>query len=76
MSTTRWTDPMTLTRSMTKDDSMSDFDPDWPHGHVTRDGHKARIICRDAKGSQPLVVLVDLGDREATYRAWLGGTQE
>lgn len=25
------------------------FDPKWPHGHVTRDGRKARIICTDAK---------------------------
>lgn len=23
------------------------FDPAWKHGHVTRDGRKARIICRD-----------------------------
>ncbi len=25
------------------------FDPDWPHGHVTEDGRKARIICKDVK---------------------------
>lgn len=44
---------------MTKDDSMSDFDPDWPHGHTTRDGRKARIICKDAKNEDfPIVALV------------------
>lgn len=24
------------------------FDPNWPHGHVTRDGRKARVICTDS----------------------------
>ena len=28
----------------------------------TRDGHKARIICFDAKGAYPVVALVDCGD--------------
>lgn len=35
------------------------FDPDWPHGHVTRDGRKARIICRDVNTSEfPILALV------------------
>lgn len=38
---------------------MSEFDPKWPHGHVTRDGRKARIICTDAKGRYPIVPACD-----------------
>ena len=38
---------------------MGEFSPDWPHGHQTRDGRKARIICQDAKGSFPIIALVD-----------------
>lgn len=43
---------------------LSEFDPDWPHGHQTRDGRRARIVCKDGhtmcgEYSQPLVVLVD-----------------
>lgn len=34
------------------------FDPNWPHGHVTRDGRKARIICADRKGDAPILALV------------------
>lgn len=26
---------------------MSEFDVNWPHGHQTRDGRPARIICTD-----------------------------
>jgi hypothetical protein len=46
---------------------MTDFDPNWPHGHVTRDGHKARIICTDA-GSHvyPIVALVGSCPRSFT----------
>ncbi len=32
------------------------------HPICTRDGHKARIICFDAKGRYPIVALVDGGD--------------
>lgn len=32
------------------------------HPICTRDGHKARIICFDARGAYPVVVLVDFGD--------------
>ncbi len=39
---------------------MSDFDPDWPHGHVTRDGRKARIICRDKRSSVGLLLVVNV----------------
>lgn len=41
---------------------MSAFDPAWPHGHVTRDGRKARIICTDAKGEYPIVALAECAD--------------
>ena len=35
------------------------FDLDWPHGHVTRDGRKARIICRDLQSVHgPIVAAV------------------
>lgn len=37
---------------------MTDFDPHWVHGHITRDGRKARVICTDAMGLQPVVALV------------------
>lgn len=46
------------------------FDPDWPHGHITEnEGLPARIICRDAKGVSPIVALINrkCGD-ELTYR--------
>lgn len=42
----------------------SDFDPAWPHGHVTRDGRKARVICTDAAGSRPVVALVLIEGKE------------
>ena len=49
------------------------FDVDWPHGHVTEDGHKARVVCSDRKNdTRPLIVLVTgLGgdERVETYRA-------
>lgn len=35
------------------------FDLDWPHGHVTRDGRKARVVCRDLQSDQgPIVAAV------------------
>jgi len=34
------------------------FTPDWPHGHQLSDGRSARIICTDAKGSQPIIALI------------------
>lgn len=38
---------------------MTDFDPNWPHGHVTRDGRKARIISTNAvTESWPIIALV------------------
>jgi len=41
---------------------MADFDPAWPHGHQTRDGRKARVICTDAKGRWPIIALTMDGD--------------
>lgn len=38
---------------------MTDFDPNWPHGHVTRDGRKARIICTLVNNPNlPIIALV------------------
>lgn len=39
-------------------DKMTDFDPNWPHGHVTRDGRKARIICTDRKGKDYSIIAL------------------
>lgn len=46
----------------------SDFDPNWPHGHVTRDGRKARIVCTNARSQWPIVASVDHGDCEIVLR--------
>ena len=45
------------------------FDVDWPHGHVVEPwGFPARIICLDAKGETPIVVLATREDgKEAVY---------
>lgn len=40
---------------------MTNFSIDWPHGHTTRDGRPARIICTDRKGDFPIVALIDNG---------------
>lgn len=37
----------------------NEFDPNWPHGHVTRDGRKARVLCTDRAGRWPLVALIE-----------------
>lgn len=29
---------------------MSEFDPNWQHGHVTRDGHRVTIVATDVAG--------------------------
>lgn len=50
----------------------SDFDPNWPHGHVTRSGLKARIICTDRVGDEPIVVLV--GNDDTVLPARCDGT--
>lgn len=39
---------------------MTDFTPDWPHGHRTRDGRPARMLQR-LTHSKHLVFLVDEG---------------
>ena len=47
------------------------FDPDWPHGHVTAaDGFPARIVCRDAKGDLPIVALVQYRENDETPRSF------
>lgn len=44
------------------------FDINWPHGHVTRDGRKARIICTDRVYNSfvksPIVALVFYENQE------------
>ncbi len=37
---------------------MTDFDPNWKWGHITRDGRKARIICTDKASEYPIVALI------------------
>lgn len=37
----------------------------------TRDGHKARIICTDARGELPVIALI--GATEEIYRYYAGG---
>ncbi len=41
------------------------FSPTWPHGHQTRDGRKARIICTDRSGERPIIALALWDDTEA-----------
>lgn len=46
-------------------DKMTDFDPNWPHGHVTRDGRKARIICTDRKSkAYSIIALVQIANKD------------
>lgn len=47
---------------MAASELMGQFDPKWPHGHVTRTGKKARIICTDATEKCPIVALVEWSD--------------
>lgn len=39
-----------------------EFTLDWPHGHMTRDGRPARILCTDARSAWPIVALVASSD--------------
>lgn len=49
------------------------FTLDWPHGHVTRDGRKARIVCTDAFGAYPIVALIPCNGNEiATHHKVTG----
>ena len=44
------------------------FDIDWPHGHVTVSGRKARIVCRNVKNTdKPLLALVTFEGAEQVY---------
>lgn len=36
----------------------NDFDPNWPHGHVTRSGKPAEIIYENMVGDHPIVAIV------------------
>ena len=50
------------------------FDPDWPYGHVTLDGRKARIICKDrgsTANAAPIVALI--GNDEQTFCYLMNG---
>ena len=40
------------------------FDPAWPHGHITRDGRRARIICTDARSDWPILALISNPEKE------------
>lgn len=37
---------------------MTDFDPDWPHGHVTRDGRMAELLKFRLNSTHPLVAIL------------------
>jgi len=47
------------------------FDPDWPHGHVTVDGRKARIVSKEHKGrrGETIIAIVtnDICEEVKTY---------
>ena len=40
---------------------------------VTRDGRNVRIICTDAKGTHPVIVLVDYENSEVAFNATKDG---
>jgi hypothetical protein len=42
----------------------------------TRDGNPVRIICWDAKGEKPIVVLVDVGDIEMPMKYTINGKSD
>jgi hypothetical protein len=60
----------------------NDFDPNWPHGHQTRDGRKARVIPeRLAHPTLPVIAaVIDSAGSEHVYavthagRFYDGGT--
>lgn len=37
---------------------MSTFDPNWPHGHVTRDGLRARVIADNIENPHYAIVAL------------------
>lgn len=45
-----------------------EFTIDWPHGHQTRNGRPARVICTDTRGGHPITALLlhDDGHEVAT----------
>lgn len=45
-----------------------EFDPNWPHGHVTRNGCKARILATDIKGDLPIAAAIEDED----FNEWVG----
>ena len=50
-------------------EGLMTFDPNWPHGHVTRDGRKARIICTDLRDGQGRTRLVAVLECDAERHA-------
>lgn len=59
---------------------MGDFDPNWPHGHVTRDGRKAEVQPRRLLHPEyPILAViisetgVETVDRFAADGRWLSG---
>lgn len=58
MSTKDYVDLHALLPECCKTTSTADFDPDWPHGHIYN-GKSARIIAKDAKGTHPIIALID-----------------
>jgi hypothetical protein len=34
------------------------FDPNWPHGHVTRDGQKVEIVRTNLIGAHPIAAIL------------------
>lgn len=47
------------------------------YGNIkTRDGHPVRIVCWNAKGQQPIVGLIDLGDMEMPMKYTMDGKSD
>ena len=49
------------------------FDPAWPHGHVTRDGRKARIVATDYQGDKILAIATTKSGHEEAIVRWVDG---
>ena len=54
---------------------MSDFDPNWPHGHVTRNGRAAYIkaVFRERDSGRPIIKVVGEVFQDGAWhsREWL-----
>lgn len=49
------------------------FSLDWPHGYIFSDGRPARIICKDALGTFPLIFLIQDNENELIYKSHKDG---